>query len=234
MKVLIVDLETTGFDPVSSKAIEIGAILFDCATHTVLEQISSLIPCNSNKAQNVNQIAPEASMQSIVYLGAITHLEEMAAIADYITAWNSSFDSKWFGHPNQELPALDKPWFDAMGVNYARSSNSKKLIDVALAHGIPVISAHRALTDCSLVAELFRRHRNIEQLILDAIAREGEPKVLVIAEIAYEDRQKAKDKQFTWNKLISNQWAKWVRASEIDSLGFPVHIVDDGGQANAA
>lgn len=231
MKVLIIDLETTGLKPEQHQVIEFGAILFDCRTHSILEQISALIPCADNGAKHINQIAPEASQQSIVYAGAITHLLEMAAIADYVTAWNIEFDIKWFGHPNQELPSLDTPCFDAMGVKYARSGNSKKLIDVALAHGIPVVSAHRALTDCQILAELFRRHRNIEALINQAIAAESAPKALVRADISYECREMAKAKGFRWDDKIPRAWSRVIPTSEIDSLGFPVTIIEETSNA---
>jgi DNA polymerase-3 subunit epsilon len=228
MNLLIIDIETTGFDPKKDKVIEVGAILFNCETHTVLEQLSFLIPCDSNDAFHVNRINPEASFQSTAYTHAIEHLQLLANISDWATAYNAKFDKQWFGHPNQELPVLmhsetiELPWFDAMDIKWPRASKkTQNLVGLALDHAIPVTSAHRALTDCHLLAELFRRCKDVAALISGAM----EPKALMIAQVSFEEKDLAKEQGFIWSKIVPKKWAKYAPESEIEEFSFPVEVV---------
>lgn len=224
MNILIIDLETTGLTPDTHKVIEVGAILFCCDNHTVLQQLSFLIPCEDNPQFKTNKIKAEASQLNAIYTGAIDCFLQMESVADYITAYNSDFDSKWFGHPNQELPPTTKPWFDSMLVDWPRASKPRQsLVSLALDHSIAVTSAHRALTDCQLLAELYRRCRDVPSLIQGAL----EPLLMAKASVSYDDRQLAKDAGFVWDKIIKGSWARKVKQSEIASFPFAVEIIQE-------
>jgi DNA polymerase-3 subunit epsilon len=93
----------------------------------------------------------------------------------------------------------------------------ESLITLALNHGIGVSSAHRALTDCTLIAALFDRVANLEALIEQA----KRPKALFKAEVSYDDRQLAKNAGFKWDGT-GKRWIRRMAQEDTLHLEFPV------------
>ena len=94
--------------------------------------------------------------------------------------------------------------------------------DLALAYGVPVWNAHRALTDCIYLAEVFKRCDGLENLLIRAL----EPKVLFRAQISYEERHLAKNAGFRWNESVKGAWSRRMSRRDMEKLEFPVHEVD--------
>ena len=94
--------------------------------------------------------------------------------------------------------------------------------DLALAYEIPVWSAHRALTDCVYLAEVFRRCDDLETLILQGL----EPRKLMRAQVSYEQRDLAKKAGFTWNDPVPGSWTRRLSERELQKLKFPVMPVE--------
>jgi DNA polymerase-3 subunit epsilon len=229
---LIVDTETTGLNPPQSSVIELGAILYSVEHRCVLQQMSTLLPvCGDNLAQKINKISAEASRADYEVSLALALFQQWLNCADYLVAHNAEFDRQWFGY--ESLPVVAKPWLCTYDdFSWAKVSKpGLSLVNLALEHGIGVSSAHRALTDCQLIAALFDRVENFEALLSKAIARSQEPKVYVVAQVNYEDRHLAKAKGFRWNQLVQKKWAKNIRESELreesaaELLPFEVTIV---------
>lgn len=226
--ILILDTETSGIDPAEHHVLEIAAILYSMEHQCVLQQISTLIPGSraDNPAQFVNNI-PIAAVndtpqelahylcQTINYWGEIT---------EYVVAHNAPFDRQWFkDHPI--FAALhDQPWlctcFDFTWPQ--QHKQGQKLIDLALAHGIGVSSAHRALTDCQLIAALFDRMEDLPGLIAQAAT----PKVLVRADVSFNDKQLAKDAGFRWDGK-TKQWTLRLTPGEAAQLPFEHTILTE-------
>ena len=53
-----------------------------------------------------------------------------------------------------------------------------------------------------------------------------EPKILVCAEISYEERHLAKNSGFRWNDAIKGAWSRKMSRRDIEKLEFPVHEVE--------
>ena len=53
---LIIDTETSGLDPQHDQCLEVGCILFDVPSRSVLAQQSFLLPVDSNAAEAINRI----------------------------------------------------------------------------------------------------------------------------------------------------------------------------------
>jgi DNA polymerase-3 subunit epsilon len=129
-------------------------------------------------------------------------------------AHNVEFDRKWFGQGI--LPVIDKPWLCTYD-DFIWPNNPKptSLVNTALNHGIGVNQAHRALTDCQLIALLFDRIPNLLDLVDQAVKRSIEPRISIIAKLSYDDRQQAKDWKFIWDRK-NRLWVKKIRLREYE------------------
>jgi DNA polymerase III subunit epsilon len=231
-QLLILDTETTGLDPSEHHCIEVGAVLFSVPHRAVLSQISFLLPCDSNAARSVNGIDPEASRQPQPWRLALGCFEAMVDAADVVLAHNAAFDRQWFGQGL--LPAITKPWLCSMedlrwpAERGLRATPSVR--DLALAHGVPVWAAHRALTDCIYLAQVFERCPDLEALLQAGL----EPRRLYRARLSYEERHKAREAGFRWNEPVSGAWSRRLSEREAALLAFPVVPVEDPARQTAA
>ena len=229
---LIVDTETTGLDPERDRCIEVGAILFDVRHRAVLSQLSFLLPCQTNQAQGVNGIAPELSRQPQPLAPALALLDAMVEASDLLVAHNAAFDAQWFGRG--PLPVLNLPWLCSMedirwpAERQLRSRPSVR--DLALAYGVPVWAAHRALTDCIYLAQVFERCSELEQLLVEGM----EPRQLYRARLSYEERHQARDAGFRWNEPVRGAWTRRLSEREVALLPFPVTPVEPALQQRSA
>jgi len=221
---LIVDTETTGLDPQLDHCLEVGVILFDVSSRQVLAQQSFLLPVESNAAEAINRIPASATNLPQPWRPALGYLQSLLDAADVLVAHNAAFDRQWFGRGH--LPATDKRWLCSMEdmrwppERQLRSRPSVR--DLALAYEIPVWAAHRALTDCIYLAEVFRRCEDLEQLIEHGL----EPRQLMRAQVSYDNRHLARDAGFRWNEPVKGAWARRLSAREASNLDFPVVPVE--------
>ena len=224
-RLLILDTETTGLDSSRDQCIEVGAVLFDVTHRAVLGQISFLLPCSENPARGINGIDPAVTRLPQPWEQALECFEAMLAAADLVVAHHAAFDRQWFGHG--PLPAIDKPWLCSMEdlrwppQKQLRANPSVR--DLALAYGVPVWAAHRALTDCIYLAQVFERCPELEQLLVAGL----EPRRLYRARLGYEERHKAREAGFRWNEPISGAWSRRLSDREAALLNFPVVAVEE-------
>ncbi len=223
-RLLILDTETTALSPEQGQCIEVGAVLFDVGSRAVLMQVSFLLPCDHNPAQTINGIPAAVSRLNQPWRSGLNCFEAMVDGADALLAHNASFDRQWFG--NGELPVLGKPWICSMedirwpAERQLRPTPSVR--DLALAYGVPVWAAHRALTDCIYLVQVFQRCDELESLLQTAL----EPRRLVRARLSYDERQLAKDAGFRWNEPVPKAWSRRLSEREIAALPFPVDPVE--------
>lgn len=221
-KVLIIDTETTGLHPEEgAHVIEIGAILFDVNLREVIAQISFLLPTLSNEAEHVNRISPELTMSAS---GISSELAKsfwvLVEQADYAVAHNAAFDSKWFGEGGC-LPEMPLPWICTMeDVKWPRNSKRGRpsVVSLAVDYGVPVWSAHRALTDCTYLAEVMKREPGLKAILLESL----EPKKVYVSCLPYEQRQQCKDAGFAWDSVVARKWAKRMTVSEAKEIPFQI------------
>lgn len=157
---LIIDTETSGLED-SSELIEVGAILYSIENQCSLQELATLLPADANEAEVINRIKPSA-LREMVETGSF-HAREMltgmSKKADVYVAHNAEFDSKRIMGDTSFLSLASLPWLCTMSDFKwpLATRESGSLINLALDHGIGVASAHRALTDCRLIAALFDR-----------------------------------------------------------------------------
>ncbi len=222
--ILILDTETTGLDSENDDCLEVGSILFSVKSRAVLAQQSFLLPVEINNAEKINNIPAEITRLPQPLSEAIKYFEALIRVSDVIVAHNAEFDKKWFGI--NKLPNIEKQWICSMDdITWPADRQLKtrpSVRDLALAYGVPVWNAHRALTDCIYLSEVFKRCNELEKLLIRAL----EPKVLLRAEISYEDRYLAKNAGFRWNDAIKGAWSRKMSRRDMEKLEFPVHEVD--------
>jgi DNA polymerase-3 subunit epsilon len=240
---LIVDVETTGLDFDENAPIEFGAILFDVEHRSITHQFSALLPSVvPNGAEALNGIpnslldTAEVRAWGITTLRCLQHLYNCA---DAILAHNAEFDRQWL------LPILlskedelagnwrQKPWICTLRdfrwkVPGLRSTPS--VVDLALAHGVPVWHTHRALTDCIYLAEVLASRQDLPELLLDAQT----PQILYAAVVTYEQREMVKAEGFQWQAHQQRTWTRYLREDEVGALPFKVVAVAPGTAATGA
>lgn len=222
-KILIIDTETTGLSEENDKIIEIGAILYSVEEQSALTNISFLLPVEENKAYDINKISANASQLNDggYLLVAKSVLFLLAEEADIFVAHNAAFDRKFLKKEFDNIFEI-KPWVcTCYDIEWSNVSNMS-LINIALAHGLPILGAHRALNDCNLIAEIFSKQNDLKKLLDDAM----KPKSLYVANISFLDNQKAKSIGFVWDRLVPKKWSKMLtdeKADEIRDKGlFPI------------
>lgn len=223
-RLLVLDTETTALSREQGQCIEVGAVLFHVPSRAVLMQVSFLLPCPSNPAEAINGIPAPVSRLAQPWQVGLVCFEAMVEAADAVVAHNVNFDRQWFGHG--PLPALSKPWICSM--EDMRWPPERKLRatpsvrDLALAYGIPVWAAHRALTDCIYLIQVFERCTDLELLLQAAL----EPRLLYRAQLGYAQRQLAKEAGFRWNEPVRGAWSRRLSEREVGALPFAVEPVD--------
>lgn len=225
---LIIDTETSGLGD-DAELIEIGLILYSVKNQCTLQEFSTLLPASKNEAESINRIKPAA-------------LSEMAGVdsdhvarcyadlaytkADALIAHNAEFDRPrfltWlFGKDGPRLATA--PWLCTMSdFKWPLATREQgSLINLALDHGIGVASAHRALTDCRLIASLFDRMSDLQQMFQIALR----PKGLFQALVSYDDRELAKQAGFKWNGR-DRTWTRTMALEDAAQLQFQTRRLD--------
>jgi DNA polymerase-3 subunit epsilon len=232
MEILVVDTETTGLDLKSDKLIEVAAILWSVSEKSVLIQVSTLINHKqriSNSAEPINKINPASLTINFPYRLALELINDMSCSAQYICAHNADFDKEFC----KKVDGLKIPfsnWVDTQDIHYPNSKycQGTSLNNLAIAHGIPVVDAHRALDDCRTLTKLLSLVPNLEE----ELKRASRPKVLVKS---LEEKPGAMSKKhgFKWHSIIPYSWAKYMPEEDIGTLPFSAVKVSPDESINA-
>lgn len=235
-RVLILDTETTGVTK-DDWIVEVAVILYDLLAATPVITYSTLVKCAANAAAHVNGISEEL-LQSVPDDTSIikSMLRYLVQEADAVITHQAEFDKGFLLRDSNNLGFSDLgfeklPWICSMRhIDWPKHSNSKSLVNMALAHGIPIISAHRALTDCDILARMLTRTNELGYSLPDLMKSALEPRILVQAMVSFNNRQMAKDTDFEWDHhpQFPKKWLKEVREAEIALIPFAVTRMDNG------
>ncbi len=209
MNLLIVDTETTSLETEKGCLIEVAAILYSVDHQTILSQFSTLISgAEINGAEKINKIKIEACYSTPKEIQEIALSYLNTKNYDYIVAHNAEFDKKWLEEKLNFKATV--PWICTKNDFDWQLEGKKDLVSISLDLDVPVVSAHRALTDCILLANCFSKIEYLKQSIEIAV----QPRKIYIANISFDKKDEAKSIGFVWNGLVPGKWAKKMTESE--------------------
>lgn len=221
---LLIDVETTGIEPESDSLIEVGAVLFDADLGVVEHCFSAIMRPDpmptENPAEWVNRIPIQLVEKGWPRRAALQSVRQLRALSTdtVLVAHSATFEEKW-------LPELEGPWL----CTYRDASwplmgpkETGGLTAIALAYGLWVARAHRAIEDCLTLAALLSRVHELEGGLEDWLERAREPKVELVAQVSYARRQLAKDAGFRWmgdnERPAGKAWVRDVRVSRVEEV----------------
>jgi len=196
MLILIVDHETTGLDPEQgAKSIEIAAMLYDAVTASSIASFSSLINAGiPNAAEHVNRISQETLVHAPSEEAVWGQVRTLASRAETVVAHRAEFDRKFSPDFLCEMP-----WIcTKVDVDWPGGERGDHLTHLALAYGLGVASAHRAMTDVDTIARIFTRVAEKHDLVA-LLKRAMRPKKTFHAIVAFEHKELVKRHGFLWN-----------------------------------
>jgi DNA polymerase III epsilon subunit-like protein len=216
---LIIDLETQGLDPAVHKIVEIGCVLWSVRHTCVVAAWSDLVAQETNEAQPINRISPEATRLGLPHAAAIVRLRNFVSRADVLVAHRAEFDAGF-------LPAdLGRPWVcSKFDIPWPSSKIGESLVFVALAHGVPVTRNHRALSDCLLLAHTFEAVERSGVSVSDLMALAMRPKSrFVVAARGFDEARNklARDNGFQFDRG-KKVWHRTMARDDVEALPFDV------------
>lgn len=234
----ILDVETDSLDAQTGHLLEVAVVLFSVEHRAVITSRSWLVDhgLRENAAEAVNGIPPLLLIQGDSMARAESEVERYCLGVDAMMAHNADFDRQW-------LPVLaGHTWIDSMDLEWPKASASRGLVATALAHGVGVTQAHRAMADCFTLAALLERVAEMK----DAIGRDpglpGErpfgpfeqwldratrPKrVYEVADKSFDEKRNALAKAagFRWDAAVK-AWKRKMFIDDAQALPFAVREV---------
>lgn len=171
--IIVIDLETTGLDPVEHEIIEIGAVLSgDAFAPSILFERKvnpEHLETASQEAFQINGFTPESWGQAIPLDEALVALDPLIAGDITIAGWGVAFDVAflkaayarlglpWMNTRRRLLDICSAAQFLLPGLeSYSLTSVAEKL---GVKHG-----GHRALADAMCTLEVARKLREVARL----------------------------------------------------------------------
>lgn len=239
MKILALDLETTGLDILKDDVTEIGYVLCDTNEPKPLVCVSELIYKDGVKVPQLITEITHITDDILCDYGVSPHiaLERLRGFmedCDYVVAHNgNNFDKpflyRWAEDNGCELP--QKHWLDTKeDIEYPRHLSYRNLSYLCAEHGFLNPFPHAALFDAMATMKLLR-HYDIEAVV----ALSKVPHIVVRAMVDYNKRELAKERRYMWEKLgdkkYHKSWIKKIRENkleeEIEEAPFKVEIIKE-------
>lgn len=201
-RIVALDTETTGLDPEKHGVIEIACILWDVKHRTSIARWATLDSyAGVNEAEHINGIPQELleDLPRIRKMDWLLPATELMASGDLIIAHNAPFDQAFVGNLVEGVP-----WVCSKDdIRWPIETKKRSLIDVALAHGVPVYSAHRAMADADLIIRLLERchelGHDVQGMLAEGLRRSQLPKFKYKSLEPFERKDAVKAAGFHWD-----------------------------------
>lgn len=221
---LLCDTETTSLpeDP-KARLIEIGCVWWSIDLGATIANWSELVEGQTNEAESVNKIAPALLAFGLSREHALEGLKSRAARADVVVCHRVEFDSFFLGD-------LGRPYLcSKFQIEWPGVEPGASLLYTAAGLGVPIVTQHRALTDCLLLAECFTRVWQMSgaEGVREMLRLAQRPRSRCVAQTTYAQKDITKKAGFRWNGEMKSWW-KDVVDEEIGKLPFQVRRVPLG------
>lgn len=222
---LLLDTESGSLLPSEGNLVEVGMIRWSVEHRSRISAASWTLIAPDNPAENINHIPKAVLPLGSMLDKVIPHVRRWAEASDLIVAHNSDHDSSWL---MPHLPDLATPWVcSCFDIEWPRrEKDGQSLITLALAHGLAVMDAHRALSDCILLERLFERVGEMGADVAHLLERAMRPKAYVISLEPYEMHEVVKGHGFKWDG-DAKIWSRRMFLDAIEALPFRTRIVND-------
>lgn len=218
--IAILDTETTGIDPTKDAVIELAVVLWSIPNASIIAAYSEIIIHPDNPAQTVNHISPELLQDGAPRPEVFRLAETIVRKADVIVAHRAEFDRSFCNGAFDPIP-----WCcSKLDIRWPQSKPGDSLIYVAAAHGVPITTTHRALSDCLLLARCFERVAEMGHDVFDMMCQAMVPKKLYeVADRRYDPARNelAKSLGFQWQSA-EKRWTK--RMTDTDAVACPFAV----------
>lgn len=231
MRILGLDVETTGLDSSKDRIIEMGCCLWDWDTHIPLAIYSALVMPERDIPEEITQLTGITNTHINEFgwpeENVILETSDLMRKADYVMAHNAPFDKGFFETAVKRQPGcipVDKPWLDSrMDIVFPERVATRHLNYLAAEAGFINPWRHRAVFDVMTMLKLASAYD-----INAIISRSKEPIVYVQALVSFDEKELAKARQYQW-AARPKVWYKALKESdakaEIAACGFRTAIL---------
>lgn len=224
MRVIGIDVETTGLLASEDRIIEVGAVLYDWNTGIPLEMLSKLvipereIPVEITKITGIT--GEMVAQHGTVELGVIQELVMMMCQADYAMAHNAAFDRGFIetACSRHDIGGESQWLCTKEDIKYPESITTRNLRHLAAEHGFLNPFSHRAVFDVLTMFKIAEQYS-----LADMVKRSKEPTLYVQAVVSFDDKEKAKARGYYWcgpKKIWWRTFKESDYAAEKDACGF--------------
>lgn len=216
MNVLLIDTETTGLDTSNDRIIEIGCVVWDVNKHLPIHTYMHLMWDESyppiteviTKVTGIEEsflkkygLNPKAVLRDLEWIIEKFEIE-------YMVAHNGNrFDRPILmaEQKRNSIDAVKKNWIDTrIDLSWDIPRKCNKLGHLAADIGFVNPFPHRALFDCLTLGKILSNF-NFEEVM----KRAASPLIHVKAEVSFDEKEKAKERGFRWEKLEDKTYPKW-------------------------
>lgn len=227
MLVLGLDLETSGLDPLRDEMIEIAAVVWDCDRQLPLKIYNEMIQVDRPLPEEITQLTgisdQDLANWGVSSLEALLNLESLTRKCSFIVAHNGrEFDQLFIQKYLQMHPDLQIqiPWIDTLtDIPYPEDMKTRKLSYLAAEHGFLNPFPHRSLFDVLTMMKVFSQYP-----LQDILNLSQSPMVRIIAQVSFEERDKAKAMGFRWDPL-RKEWYAGRREAQVKQINYPFPII---------
>jgi DNA polymerase III alpha subunit (gram-positive type) len=219
MKILGVDVETTGLSAAEDRITEVGAVLFDWSSQTPLVILSALVHPGRSIPEEIVKLTGITDEMVDDYGRAeedvFGDLHYLLGCADYAMAHNAPFDEGFVNAAiaRNGLSAVDKLWLCTKNdIKWPESITTRTLTYLAAECSIINPFRHRAIFDVLTMLKVAGGY-DIDQII----ARAKEPLLYVQAIVSFDEKEKAKELGFHWF-APGKQWWKPMKTSDFEAM----------------
>lgn len=196
-----------------------AVVLYSIEHAAPIASFASLIGGTDNAAEEINRI-PSALLRS-VSAKVWPLVGRMISQAEAVIAHRADFDRSFVDASVRDL----RPWIcSKFDIEWPKGKPGDHLVNLALSHGLGVVHAHRALTDCDILTRLFMRVAEMGHDVPAMLARAMLPRVSVLSLAPFAEKDVVKAHGFEWN-ADRREWTKRCIKGEVPEFPFQTRVL---------